>query len=237
MMKEVKIMQVYEFTLNIFLLQDIFKQHALERIGAFIDKSLSKNEDFLSFHNTNKFKNYTFNSFFKLEQTGVYRKGNIYSIKIRTINEKLADYFNNNLANEYTESIKGLTLECRVLKKKPIEKIYSLTPLIIKTEQGYWKGNLSLEDFERRLKENLYKKYNSYFDTKLDENFELFHRIEFDNNKPIATSYKNIKLLGDKLTLYIADNEWAQRMAYFGLGTGLGEANSRGFGFMNYKYY
>jgi CRISPR-associated endoribonuclease Cas6 len=230
-------MKVYEFTLKTFLLKNIYKEQALGRIGEMIDKSLSATERFLDFHNTNTFKNYTFNSLFKLEKDHIYKEGNIYSIKIRTVDEMLGDYFKKNLANEYTEHIKGLTLECKILRKKPIEKIYSITPIVIKTDHGYWKENLSLETFERRIRENLIKKYNNYFNTKLNEEFELFHRIEFDNQKPIGTSYKGVNLLGDKLTLYIAENDTAQDLAYFSLGAGIGEMNSRGFGFMNYRFF
>lgn len=230
-------MKVYEFTLKVFLLQDIHSQQALEKIGDIIDKSLSAREDFLDFHNTNKFKHYTFNSFFQIEKDHVYKEGNIYSIKIRTVDEALADYFKNNLANEYTEYIKALTIEWRTLIKKPIEKIYSVTPIVIKTDYGYWKGNISLEEFEKRLKENLIKKYNHHYNTKLDEDFELFQRIEFDNRKPVASAYKSIRFLGDKLTLHIAENEMAQTLAYFSLGVAVGEMGARGYGFMNYKFF
>ena len=213
------------------------KGHAQEKIEEILDKCLSSTEKFQKFHKINKFKNYTFNSFYKLEKDGIYKEGKIYSVKIRTIDEDLAEYFKKNLSNEYTHYIKGLTTESKKLRKKPIEKIYSLTPIVIKTDRGYWKGHLSLEEFERRLRENLIKKYNYYFNTNLDEDFELFNRIEFNNRKPISTSYKNIRILGDKLTLYIAENETAQKLTYLSLGTGLGEMNARGYGYMNYKTF
>lgn len=237
LVKEVKKMKVYEITLKTFLLENIRNGQTLERIAEMIDKSLSATDKFLNLHNSNQFKNYTFNSFFKLEKDRIYKEGNIYSIKIRTVDKALAEYFKQNLVNEYTECIKGLTLECKIVRKRPIEKIYSITPIVIKTDHGYWRGHLSLEAFERRTKENLIKKYNNFFNTKINEDFELFHRIEFNNQKPIASSYKNINLLGDKLTLYVAENQLAQNLAYFSLGTGIGEMNSRGYGFMNYKSF
>lgn len=230
-------MIVEEITLKVYLLKDIHKEHTLEKIGELLDNSLSCTEKFQKFHETNKFKNYTFNSFYQLEEGGIYKEGKIYSVKIRTIDEELAKYFKKNLFNEYTDHIKGLTIESKELRKKPIEKIYSITPIVMKTDNGYWKGNLSLEEFETRLKENLIKKYNYYFDTKIDEEFELFNRIEFNNRKPIATSYKNIRILGDKLTLYIAENDISQNLAYLALGAGLGEMNARGYGYVNYKTF
>jgi len=230
-------MEIYEVSLKAFLLQDIFKGQALERIAGLVDKSLCTSQNFLDFHRDNKFKNYTFNSLYKLERDGIYREGNIYSIKIRTIDKDLINHFNKNLANTYTEYIKGLTIESKVIARKPIEKIYSITPVVIKTNKGYWKKNFSIEDFEKRIRENLIKKYNEIFNVKLDENFELFNRIEFHNQKPISSFYKNIKILGDKLTLHVAGNNTAQELAYLSLGVGIGEMNSRGFGYVNWKSY
>jgi CRISPR-associated endoribonuclease Cas6 len=122
------------------------------------------------------------------------------------------------------------------LPKKHIEKLYSITPAIMKNEDGYWKNKIKLDEFERRLKENLIKKYNSSMNTKIDENFQLYTTIEFKNKKPISTNYKNIKLLGDKISLNIAENENAQKIAYMSLGTGVFEMNARGYGFVNYRW-
>ena len=106
----------------------------------------------------------------------------------------------------------------------------------MKNNNGYWKSKMTLDDFERRLKENLIKKYNTIINTKISEDFDLYTTIEFKNNKPIATSYKEIKLLGDKISLNIAENEMAQNLAYMSIGTGILENNGRGFGFVNYRW-
>lgn len=53
------------------------------------------------------------------------------------------------------------------------------------------------------------------------------------NHKPIIIKYKNIKLLGDKIKLYVNSDETSQEVAYMALKTGIGEMNSRGFGFVN----
>ncbi|MBU5677235.1 CRISPR-associated endoribonuclease Cas6 [Alkaliphilus sp. MSJ-5] len=228
-------MKVYELKLKVFLLKNIDSKNALEKISELIDKSLSKNPELYEFHKKNQFKNYCFNSLYNLEQDGVYKEGSIYSVIIRTTDEKLSQSFKKNLVNEYTQYIKALTFENKIIPKKHIEKIYSITPLVVKTDNGYWRQELSLEAYEQRITANIIKKYNAYFNTKLDENFEIFNMIEFNNRKPIATPYKNVSLLGDKLTFYIADNETAQKLAYFVLGAGVGEMNSRGFGFINYR--
>lgn len=145
-------------------------------------------------------------------------------------------FLKTNLVNEYTDYIKALTIECKKIDKKAIDKIYSITPVIIKTDNGYWRRNLTLDEFEDRIKQNLIKKYNMLFNKTLTQDFELFQSIKFDNKKPISCKYKNIHILGDKVTIVFAQNEIAQQLAYLSLGSGIGEVNARGYGFVNYKW-
>lgn len=229
-------MKVYELTLKVYLLKNIPKENALEKIAELIDKTLTSTEKYQKFHDENAYKYYTFNSLYKLEDDGIYKEGNIYTVKIRTVNEELSQYLHKNIVNTYTNYLKGLTVEKRVLKRGHINKIYSINPIIIKTDQGYWRKYLSIEDYLNRIAGNIIKKYNFYYDTKIDEDFELFQRIEFTNKKPISCSYKSIHLLGDKLDLYIAENQMAQDLAYFALAAGVGEMSSRGYGFSGYKF-
>ncbi len=229
-------MKVIELELKVFLMRNIMSSEALEGISKLIDKSLLKTQKYADFHKENKYKYYNFSSLWPLEVDKIYKKGNIYSIKIRTVYEELSEHFEEYLVNEYTDSMKALTINKRYLPKKHIEKLYNITPSVAKFEDGYWRKNQSLETYERRIKDNIIKKYNDFFNKKIDEDFELFNMIKFENIKPISTKYKNISLLGDKMTLYIAENEMAQEMAYFILGTGLLEMGSRGFGYCNYKW-
>jgi CRISPR-associated endoribonuclease Cas6 len=227
---------VYEITLKVYLLRSINVEEAQQKIAELIDKSLGKNSGFLDLHNKNIFKNYCFNSFYPIDKSGIYKADNIYTVKIRTISKDLGKYFNNVLANEYTDCIKGLVTDIRIIPKKHIEKIYSITPLILKNNDGYWKGSLGFEEFEKRVKENLIKKYNFINDEKLDENFDLYTFIEIKNKKPIATSYKGKLILGDKISIVISDDIRAQELAYMALGTGIGEMNARGQGFVNFRW-
>lgn len=155
---------------------------------------------------------------------------------IRTVDLELAKYFKLVYVDNHTKEIKGLVAEIKVLPKKLLETVYTLTPMIIKTEKGYWKEAINFTEFEQRLKVNLIKKWNAYHNEKIDENFDLYTMIELKNKKPIAMEYKNIKLLGDKVQIQVADNKRAQDLWYFALGVGLGEMNARGCGFLNYRW-
>lgn len=229
-------MKVYEIKLKVFLLKEVMVNSIQTVISEFIDSALAKNDQLLKMHNDNKFKKYCFGGFYPVEEDKRYIRGNIYTITLRTIDEGIANFFNNELVNEYSSYIKGLTSEIRILPQKHIEKIYSLTPVILKNNDGYWRNIISPDDFERRLRENLIKKYNDISDEKLNEEFELYTALEFKNKKPIANEYKGIKLLGDKISLNISENKTAQDLAYICLGTGLLEMNARGYGFCNYRW-
>ena len=229
-------MKVYEIKMKIFLRKDLTSDKAQCEICNIIDSTLAKKQKWLEFHKRNEFKNYCFDSLYPIPKDKIYKSNQIYTFKLRTINEKLAMYFNEYLANEYNDTIKCLTSQIRIIPKKIIQEIYSITPIIVKTELGYWKKNLSLKDFERRLIQNLIKKYNIINDTNIDENFELYTSIKFNNKKPCSFKYKDINLLGDKISLNICDDKISQELAYMAIGTGILELNGRGAGFINYRW-
>jgi len=229
-------MKVYEISILTFLMTNIESNDAFVAINRFIDSGLAQDKDFLELHNQNKYKNYCFCSFYPLEKDKIYKSGQNYTIRIRTIDPNLAKYFQEKLVHFYNRDIKGLTSKIRILPQKPIDQIYSLTPAVLKTEEGYWRNQVSLNEFERRLKENLIKKYNNIMDTNIDENFQLYTSVEFTNRKPVAINYKGRKILGDKIKMHISHDETAQNLAYMSLGTGLLEMNSRGAGYMNVKW-
>lgn len=227
-------LHVDEIKLKVMLTIDIPVNKMMETESKFIDSFLAKDEKWEKFHHENKFKLYTFSGFYPLEKDGVYKKGKQYTITIRTVNDSLALYFST--CRHANSCMNVVDTSSRIIPRKKIEKIYTLTPAVIKTEDGYWRRNTGLDDFERRIFENAVKKYNGYMGAKIDEEFQLYTNIIFLNKKPISTKYKNIHLIGDKVELVIADDEKAQELAYFLIGTGIGENCSRGFGFCNYKW-
>lgn len=233
---EVNRLDIFEIRLKVYLTNNIIGKDALSEISNLIDTCLVKSEKYSKYHDENIYKLYTFNSFYPLEKDRIYKVGNIYTIIIRTIDINLYKYFGKMIKDEKTNNIKALDTFSYKLKEKHIERIYSITPIILKTDSGYWKTSLTLKEYEDRLKTNLIKKYNLFTGSKIDENFQMFTLINFDNKVPIACDYKDIKLLGDKLDLVIGNNEVAQDLAKVAIGSGIGEMNARGYGFINYRY-
>ena len=151
-------MKVYQIRMQIFLLQDVSANKIQEKITTFIDAGFSCNEKLITFHEENKYKNYCYDLPFPLEVDKVYKKGKIYTLTIRTIDIELAKYFKSVCVNNYTTEIKGLIADIRILPKKLLETVYTLTPLIIKTHEGYWRSSMNLSEWEERVKINLIKK-------------------------------------------------------------------------------
>lgn len=229
-------MDVFELSLKVYLLNNINDRESLAEIANLIDSCLMKSKEYNSYHNENVFKLYTYNSFYPLETDKIYKAGKIYTIIIRTIDKSIYEYFKNNLIEERTKHIKALESISHKLEDRHIEKIYSVTPIILKTDEGYWRKSLTIKEYEDRLRINLVKKYNHFTEDKLDESFPVFNMISFNNKIPIGCAYKNINLLGDKVDLVIANNMIAQKLVKIAIGTGVGEMNARGYGFVNYRY-
>lgn len=229
-------MNIYMLTAKCYIVSDISKDSSLEAICNLLDKTLIKDKDYLDFHKKKCFKNYCFNDFYPIEPDKIYKADNIYSFQLRTVDSNLAIYLSNELSKASSEKIKVLKVDLKVIKPKHIDKLYSISTLVLKDDIGYWKGNLSIEEFENRLRINLIKKYNYFTGEKINEEFPLFTAIEFKNKKPIGVNYKSIKILGDKVSLRIADDSTSQKIAHFAIGVGLGEMNARGFGYVNYRW-
>lgn len=229
-------LKVYENRVRVYLLKDIPFKELQNVLANFVDSALCQNEKLISFHEENRYKFYSIGTLWPVERGMTYKKDQLYTLTVRTTEPKLARYFSDVLRNCHTQTIKGLTVENRIIPRKMIDEIYSLSPILIKTSEGYWRSHMSLDEYEKRLFVNTVKKYNSFTGQQIEEDFPLYTNITFLNKHPIVCGYKNINLLGDKLRLQIADDEKSQELAYFILGTGLGEVNSRGAGFCNFRW-
>ncbi|MGN6712658.1 CRISPR-associated endoribonuclease Cas6 [Anaerocolumna jejuensis] len=226
---------VYHIDCKIYLLSNIPYNHILSEISAYVDTALSSDSKMLEFHRSYQYKNYVLSGFKELEADKYYKEGKVYTFSLRCVQKELCDFFLWKLPNSQTITMKGLVSAVKIIPPLFIERLYTITPALIKVEEaGYWKGNLPFDGYEKRLFANSVKKYKQLTGEEIDENFTLYSRIQFLNQKPVANQYKGITFLGDKLELYISDNEMAQKISYMLLGTGIMENNSRGYGFLNY---
>ncbi len=227
---------VYETKIKIYVMADISANEIRRELTTYIDSGLAGTSQFAALHRENKYKFYCYDSLYPLEKDKVYKKDKIYTLTLRTLDVSLAKHFSEYVVHTHTRKLKGLTAQVRILPRKHIDVIYTLTPAILKCDSGYWKDEMTVVQFEERMKGNLIKKWNEFCGEKLEEDFELFTGVEFLSKCPVASEYKGVRLLGDKVRMHVAENAMAQKLAYLALGTGVLEMNSRGFGFVNYRW-
>lgn len=229
-------MLVFEYKQKVKLKRDIPYEEISGKIAHYLDSMLVKDDGYKEFHNSNEYKNYVFDLAYPCEQDKIYKMNKVYTFRIRTVSQSLAEYFSVNLNYYSTNEFQGVGGELNIIQQKVLDKIYSLTPVVLKNDEGYWKNNMDFKQFEDRLKINLVKKYNMIEHTKLDEDIQLYEFIELKNKVPIKVPYKEKILLGDKIQCIPAKNKVAQDLWYMALGTGIGENNARGAGFINFRY-
>lgn len=232
---------VKNLLVKIFLLENIEEERIKTELSYLIDKTLNKTQKYKSFHNDKGVKFYSFSKLRPFEQDCIYKKDNIYTFNIRTVNEDLSKYLLEELRNEFSENIKVLTITETNLNKNFIEKIYSLTPTVLtffdenKEKIYYWESEKTLLDVLNRIQESLILKYNSFYNTDIALDTPIFTRINRKNTFPIPQKYKNIRMSTDMFELEVESTVQAQEIAYFACGIGIGGKTSRGFGFVNPK--
>ena len=118
-------MKVYEMKLKVKLKKDIFLKDVSTYITRFMDMNLSVNPTMYNYHTSKIYKGYTFDGLFPIEEDKIYKKNKEYFFRIRTINQKIANYFLDTLMFFENKDIQGLTLNIRVVEKKLIEKLYT----------------------------------------------------------------------------------------------------------------
>ncbi len=231
-------LKVFQIDTKVFLLRDIRWENLQEKLCSFMDEVMGKVPELLEMHKGKGYKPYTFSCLYPVEKEGIYKSGQVYSFSIRTIDVGLKHFFQESFVNEYNADFKCLTNCVKVIPEHLIEKLYSITAVIVKAEGGgYWRDHVGIQEYQRYLTENLIKKYNYFMGGRLKEDFDFIREIKFLNKGPIASNYKEIKLLGDKFDLYVAENETSQKLAYLALGVGMGNNNTRGSGYVNCKWY
>ena len=153
---------VFELRLKVYTLVDINLEEVLSAEAEYIDSAFALDDKWLRFHENNEYKNYTFSGLYPLAKDSIYKKDNVYTITIRTVDSRVEQYMRKTLANHHTDKMKGLTITSRIIPKKFINQVYTLTPVIQKYDGGYWKKAVSLDEYEKRLFANAVKKYNAF---------------------------------------------------------------------------
>lgn len=242
-----KKMKIYEGTLKVYLLKDLYNANYREKISALIDKSFTVTEEMKNFHRRREQKGYVFNGFFdkcKKTKDFKYPEGSVYSVRVRSVSEDLMKFFRTNLAKTRTQELQALSFEYRTLPDTVVKTLYSITPAVCKFEDGYWQKSHTVDDILKRIEQNARKKL-ALLGESVPEDIDFVIGFKKLNEYPIVceynrkgdneTDFPKIKLLCDKFELEISPNESSQKLAKAVIGAGMLEMNARGFGYVNVK--
>ncbi len=228
----------YELKCSTYLKQDIHLYDTFDTISKFINYTMLSNSLLQSLHLDRNIKFYVFNTFNKIEKDKIYKKGKIYNFEIRSPNKELlkllSKYIKSNVNNH-----KLLVVESnlKIVNIDKIESLTTLTPTIITTNGMFWtiKDNGDINILIKQLHNNLERKYNKFYNSKLNSKENFIDTIQLLNSFTIpikiTKNKKDIFLLGNKFKIKPKQDEISQKLAFMALSCGLGEKNSFGGGF------
>ena len=229
-------MEYVQLTVTAFLLQDIHFSQANEIISDTINKAMLMDDELAARHKEKGYKYYVFNSLYPLEPDKIYKKGRVYVFNIRSLDSIFINSLRLLLPQVEDVRIKIISCSGKRIRQRHIAELYTMTPVIVTIDGKPWteKGDLLL--LHQRLQANLEKKYKDFYHTTLTPVNNLIQRIQILNKKPIACSYKGIKLLGSKFKIWLNDDEISQKLGFIAVACGLGEKNSSiGAGFCEWR--
>ncbi len=217
--------------------------------------NLLHNTEYGKLHDGEGYKFFSFSNIFPMSS----RKGDGRTFIIASPDEKFIDVVSVKL-NERKDSLLHIgEYEFELLDVKKINvklknkaELITGTPIVIRIprekykEYGidgeydsvYWKRKHTDLVFITQLESNLFKKYNRFYNTKIDE-FQVFKQQP--KFKKLVVNHvikggKEHKVFGSLWEFhfdYVTDDQ--RKILEFGLDAGFGELNSLGFGFMNLK--
>jgi len=173
-------------------------------------------------HYQKEIKGYVFSNLGKAGKDGFYEGKR--EVVFRSFNKALISQVANSLMfyKDNIFEVKNLGIE--QIAYKFVKSLISYNPIFIVNDGKFWNFNDDIRVFLDGLNYNLAKKYEMLFDEKIHPNF--INVLEFKNQKPFSFYYKNTKFWGYKAFIVPHSDEISQKLAFIGLGMGLGHKNS-----------
>lgn len=212
-------------------------------VQGFIYSILRRDSQFNDFHNQSGFKFFNFSNIFPVED---FEINSLKKLIISSPNDDLIKALYNKLKDMYYFYLKNYKMEIlkvELLRYKYCSKFITATPIVLfednKSNKYYsFKQNPDFNFFFERLKDNAIKKYNTFNDCDFSLDSELFSGFEFGREVSIRVVKKNNKfIIIGSLWKNLEFNFTSHNKDFyrFLFENGLGEKNSLGFGFLNYR--
>ena len=202
-------------------------------------------ESLKELHSKEGFKHYNFDNLYPIEKEKIYKKGNSYQFRLRSLDEKFIDALSKTLRQNINNS-NFLVVEThkKIIKQFFISELYSVTPVIVTVDKGlYWSIDRDgdILKLQKQLHDNLEKKYQEFYGESIKGIQNFIQLLEIKNKYPQSiymqkTDNKTkkvteVRFFGNKFRIVPNEDEVSQKLAFVALACGLGEKNSFGGGF------
>jgi CRISPR-associated endoribonuclease Cas6 len=219
----------FELRATVVVKQSVHHLSMQQHIGSWINRAQLSDEQFKRSHYEKAYKHYVFSNLYPLEKDSIYQKGRAYVLTIRSSIENTLTRINSCLQS-CREDDYFLLVSCEQRSRRlpPITEMITITPAIVTIDDHQpWLPENNIELLLKQLHANAEKKFKHLNPHSQLSGFQPFIQgIRVENRKPIATAYKGRKLLGNKLRLFINEDQYSQKLANAVLGSGLSEKNS-----------
>lgn len=145
----------FEMIVTTHLKESIPFESAGTVLGDLINKTMLKSPDNKALHESKGFKHYCFGSLFPIEKDKVYKSGNVYTFKIRSLNMNFIEGIRRNIKSVVNEKFNILAVEVTSRNQRYISDIYTLTPVVVTMEDNKnWTMESDFLVVKERLKAN-----------------------------------------------------------------------------------
>ncbi|MEM0492538.1 MAG: CRISPR-associated endoribonuclease Cas6 [Candidatus Thermoplasmatota archaeon] len=204
--------------------------------------SLLKNTELREYHDSFRFKFFTFSDIFPV---GDFQKNVSKNLLVASPNEQFIETLWESLKTRDTIRLKGNDFTIADVKRIHLNmknRFISGSPIVLykdnRTNEYYsFERDGNLDFFLERLKENAVKKYNAFYGENFSLNEHIFDRLIF-KKEVVVKDYKEGKdfiFIGSVWSVLekFDINKENRKFYQFVMDCGLGEKNSLGFGFVN----
>lgn len=234
-------------------IDQVFQTNYFHKFHGFI-YNLLKETPLKEIHNLKSYKYFCFSNLFpigniKKEDTKYFIISSPSKIFIKIISEKLKELDEVHIG-DYSFLIEDIFILQPKLRKN--YKLISATPIIIRIPEAryneyyipkelrkkryiYWRPTIDFKAFVKQLEANLFKKYNNFYNTKIEE-FPIFEQFKFIKpcSNILTIKGKDYTIVGSLWEFSFSYlNKEQRKILEFGIDCGFGERNSYGFGFVN----
>ena len=229
-------MKIYELKITVKLKRDIYLKEYIEFVSKNINYIFYNSVVLRAIHEKKGFKPYVVGSMYPFEnKIRNYQAGNTYTLVLRTIEESIADEIVKASKKAYNLDFDIKDVIYNELRIGYVDKIYTITPAVLTiTNEGakprYWTIEDDLLLLQRRIAENLEKKYKEFFKRDIKPPEDMINFFTIHNQKPIVYNYKGGKIFANKFTIGFNSDEVSQKLAKLSFGVGILEKNPLGFG-------